>query len=218
MRKRERSQQQLAAALEHSPDAVVIVDADGVILVVNAQTELLFGYERSELVGQPVEHLVPERLAATHLSHRQTFLQAPHVRLMGVGLELTGRRKDGGEFPVHISLGPLELAGRQLVIATVRDISERLRAQEEARQLVDLRRRRGEAIELNDSVVQHLAVARLALDLGQPERAARVIDHALAATQAIVAELLSERLGDGTPTISPGDLVRSAPAAGPEST
>ena len=98
---------------------------------------------------------------------------------------------------VHISLGPLQLDGQQLVIATVRDISERLQAQAAARQLDDLRRRRGEALELNDTVVQQLAVARLALDLGQHERAGRIIERALAGAQRLVAELLSEQHGDG---------------------
>jgi PAS domain S-box-containing protein len=215
MNERRLAEKQLGAALDHSPDAVVIVDEQGALVLVNEQTELLFGYPRSELLGQPVERLVPDRLTAAHLQHRDGYMAAPRVRLMGVGLELTGKRNDGSEFPVHISLGPLDLDGRPLVIATVRDITERLQAQAAARQLDDLRRRRQEALELNDSVVQQLAVARLALDLGQQERAAQVIERALGAAQAIVAALLSEQLGDGAIGVRPGDLVRAA-AAGAE--
>jgi PAS domain S-box-containing protein len=213
MNERRLAQEQLGAALEYSPDAVVIVDEQGTIVLVNEQTEVLFGYPRSELLGQPVERLVPDRLTAAHLQHRDGYVAAPRVRPMGVGLELTGKRSDGSEFPVHISLGPLDLDERPLVIATVREISERLQAQAAARQLDDLRRRRHEALELNDSVVQQLAVARLALDLGQEERAARVIEQALTAAQTIVAELLSEQLGDRAIGVQPGDLVRAAAAA-----
>ena len=98
---RDPAQEPLGAALEYSPDAVVIVNEAGVIVLVNAQTETLFGYERAELLGQPVEVLVPDRLVPDHLQHRDGFMQTPRVRLMGVGLELAGRRKDGSEFPAH---------------------------------------------------------------------------------------------------------------------
>jgi len=120
--------------LEAAPDAMVIVDSDGHIELVNAQTERLFGYPRGELLGQPVEKLVPERLRAAHAAHRNGYSSNPQVRPMGVGLELCGQRKDGTEFPVEISLSPLETPEGTLVTAAIRDVTERKRTEEALRE------------------------------------------------------------------------------------
>lgn len=120
--------------LDAAPDAMVIADHQGVILFSNAQTERLFGYERHTLTGLPVEVLIPERFGASHQAHRKTYATNPHPRMMGQGLELLGRRKDGSEFPVEISLSPLDVPGGLLVSAAVRDITERKRAEAELRQ------------------------------------------------------------------------------------
>lgn len=112
-----------------APDAMVVVGGDGRITDVNLATEALFGYPASELVGQPIEVLLPEELADRHRAHRAGYLAAPHRREMGAGLELLGRRRDGTTLPVEVSLSPLVGEdGSVEVIAAVRDVSERRRA------------------------------------------------------------------------------------------
>ncbi len=113
------------ALLESAPDAMVVVDGQGRIAFVNAQTERLFGYRREELLGKPVETLVPARFRSGHVDQRSTYAKDPHVRPMGVGLDLFGRRKDGSEFPVEIMLSPIKTHAGQLVVSAIRDITER---------------------------------------------------------------------------------------------
>ncbi len=119
------------ALLESAPDAIVIAGPDGRITLVNAQTEKLFGYARAELLGNTVEMLVPARLRGQHSEHRGAYFTSPRERPMHSGLELSGRRKDGAEFPVEISLSPLETAQGTIVFSAIRDITERKRAEEE---------------------------------------------------------------------------------------
>jgi len=107
--------------LETAPDPLVGVDQDGVIRFVNQQTESLFGYDREDLVGQPVEILVPESNRAVHRVHRQGFVQGPRTRAMGTDLKLRGRRRDGTQFPVDIALSPIDTGEDLFVIAAVRD-------------------------------------------------------------------------------------------------
>ncbi len=120
---------QFRQLLEAAPDAIVIVGPQGDIVQVNRMTENLFGYTRDELVGQPVECLIPVRFREGHLRHRDTYIHNAHTRPMGTGLELFACRKDGSEFPVEISLSPLQTSAGMLVTSVVRDISERKQAQ-----------------------------------------------------------------------------------------
>lgn len=121
------------ALLEAAPDAMVIVDQNGQVVLINAQAERMFGYPRAELVGQSVERLVPERYHGVHAGHRHGYFGDPKLRAMGAGLDLFARRKDGVEFPVEVSLSPLSTKDGLLVSGAIRDISERRRAEIELR-------------------------------------------------------------------------------------
>lgn len=123
--------------LEAVPDATVIVDGHGMILMVNSQTEKLFGYDRNTLTGQPVETLIPKRFQNIHPSHRQRYANEPQIRPMGIGLDLYGLRADGREFPVEISLSPLHTVEGALTVAAIRDTTRRQRAEKKFRGLLE---------------------------------------------------------------------------------
>ncbi|MFY9691438.1 MAG: PAS domain S-box protein [Candidatus Acidiferrales bacterium] len=134
---RKEEEEKFRNLLESAPDAMVIVDNEGLIQLVNAQTETLFGYSRAELVGQTVERLIPQRYHAPHVGHRQGYSQSPRPRSMGAGLDLYGRRKDGTEFPVEISLSPLKTRDETLILSAIRDVTQRKEEEERFRNLLE---------------------------------------------------------------------------------
>jgi PAS domain S-box-containing protein len=157
----------LRQALDAAPDGIAVVDDTGVIVFVNPMVEQLFEYPREELVGMSVDLLLPEKTRGLHAGRRAEYAVRPRTRSMGTGLDLRGRRRSGAEFPLEISLSPLHMGDRLLVIAVIRDITERRAADDELQRahevlaLVDDRERI--ARDLHDTVIQRLFAVGLSL-------------------------------------------------------
>ena len=160
--------------LEMAPDAMIIVDEDGRIVIVNGQAEMMFGYTRSELLGEPIEGLLPENVRDRHCEHRANYAADPHTRPMGLTMELHGLRKDGSEFPVEISLSPVRVRERFFVSSVIRDVTERKRLESD---LIEARRVAERANKANTAFL-----AAASHDLRQPVQALSLLNGALRRT------------------------------------
>jgi PAS domain S-box-containing protein len=200
--------------LESAPDAHVIVNSEGRIVLVNAQTEAMFGYRQDELLGQPVEILFPARFEQVHFAHRQHYVANTHLRPMNIGLDLAGRRQDGSEFPVEVSLSSLKTKDDVLITSIIRDITERKRADKElrqrlqalSRQLLEVQEieRRHIAHELHDEIGQILTALTLILDMSS-RLSAKAIRTSLNEAQTLVNELM-ERVDELALNLRPAML------------
>ncbi|MEJ1961672.1 MAG: PAS domain S-box protein [Gammaproteobacteria bacterium] len=178
--------------LDSAPDALIIIDRAGRIVFANRQVESLFGYEASDLVGQPVEVLMPERVRPRHIGHREDYADNLRVRPMGTGLDLFARRRDGSEFPVEISLSPARDGNVNLAVAAIRDITDRQEIQNA------LREAREAADRANQAKSRFLATA--SHDLRQPLQAMSLLNGAM--RRMVKDGALAEALGQEEQAIS----------------
>jgi PAS domain S-box-containing protein len=160
--------------IESAPDAMIIADDAGEIVIVNGQAERMFGYDRAEMIGNKIEMLLPDRIRESHLGHRDTYAAEPSLRPMGTGLDLVGQRKDGSEFPVEISLSPVSTPKASFVSSVIRDVTKRKRMEQE---IIEARQ---EAERANKANSAFLAAA--SHDLRQPVQAISLLNGALRRT------------------------------------
>ena len=200
-----------ATILEAIPDAVAAVNQQGLIIQVNSQTEALFAYTRVELIGQKIEMLVPERQRAQHHGHREHFHQQPKIRRMGSGLDLYGRRRDGSEFPVEISLSTLATPDGTIVLSVIRDISDRKRIEDELRRAhEELDRRKSR--ELRDSQNLLDLIVNSSQDAIIGKNLDGIVTQWNQGAEHIYGYTAQEMIGRSISVLCPKDLVDEIPA------
>lgn len=217
---RRRAEERFRLAVESAPNAMVMVNSKGVIVMANALTEVWFGYSRDELIGRDVEVLVPDRFRRAHVRHRSSFFDAARARSMGAGRDLFGLRKNGSEFPVEIGINPIETSHGTYVLSAIVDITERRRAEEERKKLEAQVQHvqkleslgvlaGGIAHDFNNLLVSILGNAGLALMELAPEAPARGTVEKIEAAALRTAELTKQLLaysGKGRFQIQPINL------------
>jgi two-component system sensor kinase FixL len=200
------AEEKFRLTVEASPNGIILVDEKGNIVLVNSQTEKLFGYTREEIIGRSVETLVPQRFRHAHPGYRRAFFEAPTARAMGAGRELFARRKDGTEFPVEIGLAPIETPEGTFVLSAVVDITARKKAELEAQ------RHRTEVAHLSRVALMSEMSTSLAHELNQP--LSGIVSNAAAGQRFIdrgdvtfeeIREILEDIVADGRRA---GDVVR----------
>jgi len=197
--------------LEAVPDAVIAVNRQGVIIQANSQTEALFAYTRDELIGQKIEMLVPERQRPEHDRHREQFHAKPKIRRMGSGLDLCGRRRDGSEFPVEISLSPIATADGTMVLSVIRDISDRKRIEEELRRAnEELDRRKSR--ELRDSQNRLALIVDSSQDAIIGKNLDGIVTHWNKGAEHIYGYTAQEMIGRPISMLAPQDRTDEIPA------
>ncbi len=200
-----------ASILEAIPDAVAAVNQQGVIIQVNSQTEALFGYTRGELIGQRIEILVPERQRPHHDQHRDEFHRRPKIRRMGSGLDLYGRRRDGSEVPVEISLSPVATGDGMIVLSVIRDISDRKRIEEDLRRVnEELDRRKSR--ELRDSQNRLMLIVDSSQDAIIGKNLDGIITHWNKGAEHIYGYTAQEMIGRPISVLAPKERSDEIPA------
>ncbi len=185
-----RATERFRMAIEAAPTGMMLIDAHGLIVLVNTHVEALFGYPRQELLGRPLESIVPERLRSAHAHHRSSFAEKPEARRMGIGRDLFGRRKDGTEVPIEIALNPLTTSEGDFVLASIADISERKRGEKEREDLLE--RLHHLNAELEERVVAR--TAELTTTLKEREVLLQEVHHRVKNNLQVIASLINMQM------------------------
>lgn len=183
------SEKMLSGLFEYAPDAILVVNREGIIIRVNEQAQRMFGFSRAELLKQPIEMLMPEQFRARHVADRDAYSASPRIRSMGSGLNIRGRRKSGYEFPVDIMLSPMTSGGEHLVIAIVRDITDQKQLEEAIMHASEKEKQRI-GLEIHDDLCQSLVAVTLLCHSLHSSLAAKKLDEQEDAKQ--VVELLNQ--------------------------